>query len=88
MTDDPLDGMRERIIRCRRLAKQILIAKATQALLEMAEEIERDLKKLEAERQARRDPSNADSVASDEISAVILKGPSDLQRPLSTQSGH
>ena len=73
MTDDPLDGMRERIIRCRRLAKQILIAKAAQALLEMAEEIERDLKKLEADRQARRDPSNADSVANDEIAAVILR---------------
>jgi hypothetical protein len=56
MTDDPLDGMRERIIRCRRLAKQILDAKATRALLEMAEEVERDLKKLEAQRQARRDP--------------------------------
>ena len=66
MTDDPLDGMRERIIRCRRLAKQILIAKAARALLEMADEIERELKKLEAERQARCDPSNADSVGSDE----------------------
>ena len=52
-----MDGMRERIVKCRRLARQILDVKATQALLEMAEEIERDLKKLEAERQARGNPA-------------------------------
>jgi hypothetical protein len=57
MADDPLDGMRERIEKCRRLAKNILDPKASEALLQMAEEIQRDLKKLEAERAGRSGPS-------------------------------
>lgn len=53
MSDDPLDGMRRRMETCRRLAKQILDRSASEALLQMAEEIESDLKKLEAERAGR-----------------------------------
>jgi hypothetical protein len=53
MSDDPLDGMRRRIESCHRLAKQILDRQATDALLQMADEIEIDLAKLEAERAER-----------------------------------
>jgi hypothetical protein len=53
MTDDPLDGMRERIEKCRRLAKDILDPKASEALRQMALDIERDLRTLEAERAGR-----------------------------------
>ena len=53
MSDDPLEGMRQRIQTCRRLAKQILDRQATEALIQMADEIESDLKKLEAEVAAR-----------------------------------
>ena len=56
MTDDPLDGMRDRIERCRRLARDILDRKASEALFQMAREIEADLKKLEAEREGRVSP--------------------------------
>ena len=58
MSDDPLDGMRARIQKCRRLAAEILDARASEALLQMARDIERDLAKLEAERaaQAKRSP--------------------------------
>lgn len=52
MSDDPLDGMRARIRKCRRLAGDILDPKASAALLDMAREIERDLAKLESERAA------------------------------------
>lgn len=52
MSDDPLDGMRARIEMCRRLARDILDPKATEALLQMALDIERDLAKLEVERAA------------------------------------
>jgi len=71
MSGDPLDGMRERIVRCRRLAKEILDRKATQALLEMAEEIERDLKALEAEREARR--TNAEPIGKDVKPTIIIR---------------
>jgi hypothetical protein len=53
MSDDPLDGMRGRIETCRRLAKQILDRQAAETLRQMAEEIETDLRMLEAERAAR-----------------------------------
>jgi hypothetical protein len=52
MSGDPLDGMRARIAMCRRFAGDILDAKAAEALLQMAREIESDLAKLEAERAA------------------------------------
>jgi len=52
MSDDPLDGMRARIQKCLRLAAEILDARASEALLQMARDIERDLAKLEAERAA------------------------------------
>ena len=68
MSDDPFDGMRGRIAKCGRLARQILDVKATQALLEMAEEIERDLKNFEAEREAR--CTNAEPVAK-EMNPII-----------------
>ena len=74
MSDDPLDGMRERIEKCRRLAKQILDVQATKALLEMAEEIERDLKKLEAERAGR---SHEAPLMQER--GPHLRGPSDLR---------
>ena len=57
MSDDPLDGMRRRIETCRRLARQILDRQAADALLQMAEEIEIDLAKLEAGRAERSGPS-------------------------------
>lgn len=47
-----MDGMRARIKMCRRLADDILDPKAGEALLQMAREIEIDLAKLEAEREA------------------------------------
>jgi hypothetical protein len=53
MSDDPLDHMRERIERCRRLAKYINDPRTTEALLEMAEQGEADLQRLLAERAAR-----------------------------------
>ena len=53
MSEDPLDHMRERIERCRRLAKYINDPRTTAALLEMAEEGEVDLARLIAEREAR-----------------------------------
>lgn len=56
MTDDPLDGMRARIEQCRRLATAILDPEASKALLEMAKDIERDLRKLEDERAAQASP--------------------------------
>jgi hypothetical protein len=45
--------MRERIERCRRLAKYINDPRTTEALLEMAEQGERDLARLIAEREGR-----------------------------------
>ena len=50
MSDDPLDHMRERIERCRRLAKYINDPRTTEALIEMAEQGEIDLARLIAER--------------------------------------
>jgi hypothetical protein len=53
MSDDPLNHMRERIERCRRLAKYVNDPRTTQALLEMATQGETDLANLIAERRAR-----------------------------------
>ena len=55
MSDDPLDHMRERIARCRRLAQYINDPRTTEALLEMAEQGEADLARLLAEREQRSD---------------------------------
>ncbi len=53
MSDDPLDHMRERIERCRRLAAYINDPRTTEALLQMAEEGEADLARLREEREGR-----------------------------------
>lgn len=50
MSDDPLEGMRQRIEKCRRLAMYVNDPRTTAALLEMAEEGEIDLANLLAER--------------------------------------
>jgi hypothetical protein len=63
--------MRERIVRCRRLARQILDVKASQALLEMAGDIERDLKSLEGERQAR--ATDAEPVAPSMKPTIVIE---------------
>ena len=54
MSDDPLDHMRERIERCRRLAKYINDPRTTEALMEMAEQGEADLARLITEREGKR----------------------------------
>ena len=53
MADDPLDHMRERIERCRRLAKYVNDPRTTEALLEMAAQGEKDLALLLEERAQR-----------------------------------
>ena len=53
MSDDPLHHMRERIERCRRLAKYVNDPRTTEALIQMAEQGEIDLARLLAEREAR-----------------------------------
>ena len=53
MSDDPLDHMRERIERCRRLAKYVNDPRTTEALIQMAEQGEVDLARLMAEREKR-----------------------------------
>ena len=60
MSEDPLDHMRERIERCRRLAKYVNDQRTNEALREMAEQGEIDLARLIAEREARanREPSD------------------------------
>jgi hypothetical protein len=55
MSDDPLDHMRDRIARCRRLANYINDPRTTKALLEMAEQGEADLARLTKEREERED---------------------------------
>lgn len=52
MSQDPLDHMRERIAKCRRLAQYVNDPRTTEALLEMAEQGEADLISLMAERAA------------------------------------
>jgi hypothetical protein len=49
---DPLEHMKQRAAMCRRLAKSINDDRATKALLQMADEIEVDIKALLAEREA------------------------------------
>ena len=73
MSDDPLVGMRERAAKCRWLAKEMLDKKTIQALLEMADEIERDMKLLEAERLAR--PIAASTPPSEETMPTITIKP-------------
>ena len=55
---DPLDGMRSRIERCRRLAQYVNDPRTTAALLEMAEEGEADLARLVAEREGHKISEN------------------------------
>ena len=50
MKSDPLQHMRERIEKCRRLAQYVNDPRTTEALLEMAEQGEKDLAELLAER--------------------------------------
>jgi hypothetical protein len=56
MSDDPLERMRARIAQCRRLAASTTDARTRDVLLQMAEEGEVDLKRLEAERAERDEP--------------------------------
>ena len=56
MSEDPLDHMRDRIKRCRRLAQYVNDPRTTEALLQMAEEGERDLARLLEERKMRQPP--------------------------------
>jgi len=60
MSDDPLDHMRERIERCRRLAKYVNDPRTTEALLDMAKQGEIDLARLIAERVARANQEPSD----------------------------
>jgi len=73
MPNDPLDGMRERIETCRRLAKRILDVKAAQALLEMAEEIELDLKKLEEARESPRGLASTDPASNETKPTIVIR---------------
>jgi hypothetical protein len=57
MSDDPLDHMRERIEKCRRLGKSVSDEHARGALLRMAEEIEADVARLSYEREQTRSGS-------------------------------
>lgn len=54
VNDDPLQNMRDRIERCRRLAEYVNDPRTTEALLQMAEQGEADLARLLEER-AKRD---------------------------------
>lgn len=53
MSDDPLDHMRERIAKCRELAKFVNDPRTTETLLQMAERGEIDPARLIAERETR-----------------------------------
>jgi hypothetical protein len=50
MSEDPLDRIRDRIERCRRLAKYINDPSTTAALIQMAEEGEQELARLTDDR--------------------------------------
>ena len=71
MSDDPLESMRARAAKCRWLAKEMLDRQTKQALLEMAEEIERDIEKLEAERKGR--PSAASNTPAADLPNATIK---------------
>jgi hypothetical protein len=51
--DDVIANIRARVVQCRRLAALITDEQAAQILRQMADEGERDLKRLEAEQQER-----------------------------------
>ena len=53
MPADPLDHMRRRALQCRRLADSVSDQRASEELHKMAEEIEADIVRLEAECAAR-----------------------------------
>lgn len=59
MRDDLIQNMRGRMEKCRRLAASILDEQASKALLKMASDIERDVRRLEAEREGH--PNRASS---------------------------
>lgn len=48
MGDDLIQNMQERIAKCHRLAAGIMDEKASQALLQMAAEIEHDMRRLKS----------------------------------------
>jgi hypothetical protein len=50
MNDDVLSSMRSRVAQCRRLAAQITDQRTAAILRQMADEGERDIKRLETER--------------------------------------
>lgn len=50
MNDDVISGIRRRVEQCRRLAGLINHTEARQTLLQMAEDGEADIKRLEGER--------------------------------------
>ena len=72
LSDEPLQNMRERVAKCRWLATQIADGKASQVLLEMADDIERDIEKLEAERLGRANPEKASSPTENEVPTIII----------------
>ena len=49
MGDDPIENMRGRVQQCRRLAGSINDQVTAEILLKMAEDIEADIRRLEAE---------------------------------------
>ena len=53
MGEDPIDNMRDRMHRCRRLASSISDDRTIAALREIANEIEADIARLEEERRGR-----------------------------------
>ena len=50
MSDDPITNMRGRAQQCRRLANSIADRETVGVLLQMANDIEKDIKRLEKER--------------------------------------
>lgn len=56
MNEDVIANIRSRIERCRRLASMITDKRAIEVLLEMAQEGERDIERLEAREGGARQP--------------------------------
>jgi hypothetical protein len=50
MSDDVIAHMRARIDQCRRLAKYVNDPRTTETLLKMAQDVEADIKRLQAEK--------------------------------------
>ena len=60
MTDDPIEHMRSRAARYRRLADRINDSKAAEELRKMAEEVDADILRLKAEPQTLMNLPNAE----------------------------